>query len=736
MITRPSILIRSIASLLLLSGASEAANWTGAVSSDWNTGGNWDGGVVPGPGQDANIFSNGANIPLISADIITTPTDIRVGQFNGANGQLNHTAGRAATGSGNWMSVGTGTGSVGIYNLANTSATGGTLTGYGLGTGSMTVTNSTLWIGGNNNEAGGTGTVNINTSGALTVGNGLNIGSNSGNGTLRMDAGTITGGGELHIGRGKGTGTFQMSGGTLTWNGESFVGRDADSNGSMVVNGGTVKLNGILNVGRDNGTGSVTMTGGTMTAEDEVRIGFNAGGNGTLNLSGGAVLSGGVFRSENRNVVIGGNGGTGTGTVTGAGTLLFATSQLFIGNGNGSTGTMTVSGGTMSSPGWMAVGREGSTGTLTISGTGVVSQGSRSLDGNEALELTNAGKPTTATVNLDGGTLLVNRVVNGAGGNTNLYFNGGTLKARVNRGDFLQGLTSVTIKAGGAKFDTNGANITVGQALLGDAVSTGGGLTKNGAGNLSLNAVETYTGETVVNSGKLILNASASIATSSGITVNGGRGVVTNPNAGGSANLFGGVLLVQNDGNASSNALGTAPVTLNGGTLEYHGGKGAGLAVNTLNIATGGAIAAQPQSGGGLIAINNLQLNASGTSTATFISTYGNIGSGDNTADVGHVNIATVNGVAVADVVAAQNGILGGWATTFSTNNNADTATHFATYDVVNGVRAVTYNGGDIATAAFDTDNIRATEEQPVAASRTINSLESFNRDIFKSAES
>ncbi len=711
-----------------MAAASEAVDWNGSVSSQWNTPENWNGGVVPGPGQDARIDLNGANFPVINADIVSIPTDIRVAQAVNGNARLDHTSGFASTGSGNWMTVGASAGAVGIYNLANTSAAGGTLTGYGIGSGSMRVDNSNLWVGGTGNEAGGTGTVNINTTGILNVGNELNVGANGGTGSLRIDAGTINGGGGTYIGRSTGTGILEMSGGTLTRNGEFFVGVDAGSTGALVVSGGAVTINNWLNVGRENGTGSVTMTGGKMTVEREVRIGWGGGGNGTLALSGGATLSGGVRPGENNNVSIGSNGGTGTATVTGVGTFLFATAELHVGNNENSTGNLTVSGGTVSSASWMAVGREGSNGTLTINGSGTVIQGSSDTNTDVAFELTNNNKPSSATVNLDGGTLLVNRVINNGGGNTNLNFNGGTLKARADRGDFLQGLTSVTIKAGGAIFDTNGRNITVGQALVTDVLSTGGGLTKNGAGNLALNAGSTHTGATIVNSGKLVLNPNATIANSSGIVVNGGRGVVVGPSAGGPASLAGAVLFVQNEGNASSNALGTVPVTLNGGTLEYHGGQGAGLSVNTLNLATGGAIAAQPQSGGGLISINNLQLNAGGTSTATFISTYGNIGSGDNTADVGHVNIATINGTAVAGVIAAQNGILGGWATTFSTNNNADSATHFATHGV-NGVQAVVYDGGDI-TAAAATHNIRATDAQTVSVSKTINSLESFDNDI------
>ena len=123
--------------------------------------------------------------------------------------------------------------------------------------------------------------------------------------------------------------------------------------------------------------------------------------------------------------MIGSNGGSGVGTVAGNGTLLFATGDVYVGNNDNSTGALTVSGGKVATAAWMGVGRDGSTGTLTINGTGTVSQGSGDPNGDVALELTNFGKASTATVNLDGGTLLVNRILNNGGGATNVYLNGG-----------------------------------------------------------------------------------------------------------------------------------------------------------------------------------------------------------------------------------------------------------------------------------------------------------------------
>ena len=68
------------------------------------------------------------------------------------------------------------------------------------------------------------------------------------------------------------------------------------------------------------------------------------------------------------------------------------------------------------------------------------------------------------------------------------------------------------MKGGGAKVDTNGQNITIAQALVDGG--GGGGLTKYGSGVLTLTGSNTYTGATIVNTGRLDLvgnNASVDV---------------------------------------------------------------------------------------------------------------------------------------------------------------------------------------------------------------------------------
>jgi autotransporter-associated beta strand protein len=71
----------------------------------------------------------------------------------------------------------------------------------------------------------------------------------------------------------------------------------------------------------------------------------------------------------------------------------------------------------------------------------------------------------------------------------------------------MNGIDTVTIQAGGAIIDSNGNNITINTPLL----DGGGGLTKQGTGNLTLAGANTYSGNTTVNAGSLVLADNAQL---------------------------------------------------------------------------------------------------------------------------------------------------------------------------------------------------------------------------------
>src|ERR1035437_11176752 len=85
--------------------------------------------------------------------------------------------------------------------------------------------------------------------------------------------------------------------------------------------------------------------------------------------------------------------------------------------------------------------------------------------------------------------------------------NGGTVHASANNVNFIHDVTLAFVQLGGVIFDSQGFNITVAESLLDDG--SGGGLTKNGVGALTLTGANTYTGATVVNAGTLATTAAS-----------------------------------------------------------------------------------------------------------------------------------------------------------------------------------------------------------------------------------
>lgn len=178
-------------------------------------------------------------------------------------------------------------------------------------------------------------------------------------------------------------------------------------------------------------------------------------------------------------------------------------------------------------------GRTGGTGTvafngsLSVSGTGSVNLGNftRLLLGSDTS--VNVNDPTNAVLHLDGGNVTTAREIARATGagvtaldSARVLFNGGTVTATASITELLNGFNGtlsvndgVFVQANGAVISVNsGANVGTAANLRHDPLSVGGGLTKLGAGTLSVTATgSTFTGPVTVGAGTLVVSNAAAL---------------------------------------------------------------------------------------------------------------------------------------------------------------------------------------------------------------------------------
>lgn len=469
--------------------------WTGGTT-DWNNASNWSLGRLPANANgattgdtfdDAVVNTASPNIATISANLSVIPRDIVVGSGAETNGTVNHVAGTAATGPGNWMFVGRNAGT-GTYNLADTTTVGAGITGFGQGTGALNA-NGRLYVGGWNSA--GSAVFNVNTSGTLAIAYQLQVGNGSGTGVFNLESGTVTTGTEwVEFGNGAGShGTFNMTGGSFTKGGNDH-----------------------FSIGTNGGSGTGNISGGSLTVNNEIWVGQAGGSLGILNFSGGTI-------ANNSYVAIGRETGTGNLNMTG-GTWTKTGGGSFIVGASG-PGSMIQSGGlveVLSGDTWIGE-LNGSSGNFTLSDTAEFRATYFQVGRN-------AGSTGTAT--LMGGTLKVSQIA-GGNGSEFIYFDGTQIIAAANQTNFIGGIDAnhAVINFGGLKIDSNGFNLGVPQALTGF-----GGVVKSGAGTLTLSGANTYEGGNTVNAGKLLLSTASTLNGDTTVADGAGFGVLqTDPAA-------------------------------------------------------------------------------------------------------------------------------------------------------------------------------------------------------------
>ena len=199
-----------------------------------------------------------------------------------------------------------------------------------------------------------------------------------------------------------------------------------------------------------------------------------------------------------------GNTGTVTGNLNlGGGTVVIGASGLTVGSNSSSLAANSVNATVNISGGAVSIGQTGGT-SITLGSS------------------TQAGAgPTTAAINITGGTVTIagNLVRGSATGpvNATLTLSGGILDmtgrnfTNLTSIDFSNGTlrnlgivnTGMTLAGGGARVidQDSGVSGSIQGAITGTAV----GLTKQGPGSLTLSGLNTYTGDTTVNTGSLTL---------------------------------------------------------------------------------------------------------------------------------------------------------------------------------------------------------------------------------------
>jgi autotransporter-associated beta strand protein len=282
----------------------------------------------------------------------------------------------------------------------------------------------------------------------------------------------------------------QLNGGTLTVDASSDSTWDAQGRFQIGASGSTPALLSVTN-------GKVKMS----SSSGILGIGDRA-----TNVASDMTVSGGDVEinltSANRMLV--GNKGPSTLTISGGSLTANGNADLFVGGdhqyaaANG-IGVLTVAG----------------TSTVTINGTGRFTFGQNSTNSSGVTNSTGV----SGTLNLNGGILATSRrITPGTNGTftATVNLNGGTLRALTNQPDWIT-VPNLNLLAA-STIDSGGFDVGITKNLVGT-----GKLTKTGTGTLTLSGVNSYAGDTDVNSGALSLLGTVA---SPNINVAGGAALV------------------------------------------------------------------------------------------------------------------------------------------------------------------------------------------------------------------
>jgi autotransporter-associated beta strand protein len=561
---------------------------------------------------------------------------------------------------------------------------------------------------------------------------------------------------------------------TKTGNGNlDLTGANTTLSGTFNLNAGTLSLGNNAALG----TATLVMADGTALVSDTavrtVTNGLTLNGNVTFGSLGGAnnastvavngvTVSGpvslgtGVSRTINVNSHL--NVSTLSGVVSGTDSSITKTGPgvLVLSGANTYDGGTTINGGTLQANNTAAL---GTTGTITFGG-GILQHTANSLTdfssrfstaNNQPFYIDTNNQPityATALTSATGGSL----GKFGAGTLTltgNATYDGPTV---INNGTLQLGSggTSGFIPAGGNVLDAGTLNVNRSDDVtLSGVISGGGGVTKNGAGTLTLSGVNTFTGPVSVNVQTPTLGGNIKITNSSALGVGPKTITIIDNNPGNSASLqldgsAGNITLAANLSLTTSSAVGTGgiinvagdnvinsttwtltsgggstQVTVNAGTLTI--GPGVTITPNTtarvfiLNGAANGTLAGLLQD---QTATNFVALQKAGAGT-WFVTQTANTYTGATTITGGILNVAALANVALPSSIGAGSAagsaadlvVNGGTlqytgATAQSTNRPYTVGTNGATFDASGSTAAATLsltNAAAVTTAGTNT---------------------------------
>jgi T5SS/PEP-CTERM-associated repeat protein/autotransporter-associated beta strand protein len=508
--------------------------WTGGSDALWNNSGNWDNGV---PTSGVNAFLNG---PATPNNVIALPGNATANQLTVTGSYYGLTTGtltlsdqlyvygqnsRLDLDSG--VSVSSPNGSIGVSagdtnNTLNVSASlsfAGTLNvGYEGTANSLSVL------------TGGTTTAN-----AVWIGGVATSATN----TVTVAGGTLVATSSLVVGYAGDNNQFTNAGGSVT-SGAIILGYDvgSDNNSAATVNGGLWTNAGSLTVGLS-GTGNqffvgdqmAPSSGSTLTvtgSASDVIIGANVGANGNAFL----VLESSTFSSQATLVI--GQSGTGNAFVVAQGSTV-TSNNVRIGLNAGSVGNQALADGagtTWDIAGKLRVGSDGDDNSLAVTDGAAVTVGSDIFVGGTSAASTVSGNTisvsgsgstlsitsTTADLVISYGSGTNNRVVVSDGGTLNvssiklgpygtLQIGSGTAAGTVSSAAIID----AAFGGGTVSFNHNASNYVFANSMTGSL-----GVVQEGTGRTVLTGSSPYTGNTMVTSGTLALQAIANNIASSG----------------------------------------------------------------------------------------------------------------------------------------------------------------------------------------------------------------------------